>query len=460
MRAFKDFNSVNEAVKMTPAQLKGDASAGKYKGESRPDILIKLIKSNTPLELAKGGTFTVTDIEAGVAAAKQFKQDGMKFTLRGKNDTFITSSDLSKSSAFGGGGGSGGGSLSTKVTECHNAVICYAMLDHGMQNEDYFKNDDILKAAYKQCDVDASLDEVLGVDDAWFHSSYVIAEALVKGGYIKKGHTFHRNSKLMQGIYKAKNDAYKNSGLKPMKDDKWNPGDIWACTSNFNLSELNTDNVKAINKTILQLFVDRKLVGISLKKIVKSLKVKEYNIKLPPDTDDHKVLKILTQGEKRGTFWSNKGIAIIFDEGKLQLRDGSPGGSIKGEIVLKTSRGGGAGWEEFQDGIKQVFRKNLPKHKAGVYKYAKLIAKKQDSKAVTIFWSMFNNFYKNTTREEFEVELFKKDTNWISAKLACLYVAYYIDINMGRKANRFITKIVNYAGSKAEDSSAYVKVYE
>ena len=36
----------------------------------------------------------------------------------------------------------------------------------------------------------------------------------------------------------------------------------------------------------------------------------------------------------------------------------------------------------------------------------------------------------------------------------------HADINMGRKANRFITKIVNYAGSKAEDSSAYVKVYE
>ena len=268
----------------------------------------------------------------------------MKFILKGKDDTYITSSELAKSSAFGGGGGSGGGSLSTKITECHNAVLCYAMLDHGMQNEDYFKNDDILKAAYKQVDVDAKLDEILAVEDDWFHSSYVIAERLVKDKYIIKGHQFHRNSTLMQGIYKAKNLAYKNSGQSAMKDDKWNPGDIWACTSDFSLKDLNTDNVAALNKTILQLFVDRKLVGISLKKIEKNLKIKEFNIKLPPDTDDHKVLKILTQGEKRGTFWSAKGITIMFDEGKMALRDGSPGGAIKGEILLKTARGGGAGW--------------------------------------------------------------------------------------------------------------------
>ena len=63
-------------------------------------------------------------------------------------------------------------------------------------------------------------------------------------------------------------------------------------------------------------------------------------------------------------------------------------------------------------------------------------------------------------QEQFEEELFKKDVNWISAKLACLYILYFVDINTGPKANRWITKIINYAGSKSEDSSAYVKIYE
>jgi len=72
---------------------------------------------------------------------------------------------------------------------------------------------------------------------------------------------------------------------------------------------------------------------------------------------------------------------------------------------------------------------------------------------------MYNNFYKNETFEQFQEKLLAKDTNWISSKLGCLYVCYYLDINTGPKANRWITKIVNYAGSKAEDSSAYIKVY-
>ena len=72
---------------------------------------------------------------------------------------------------------------------------------------------------------------------------------------------------------------------------------------------------------------------------------------------------------------------------------------------------------------------------------------------------MYNNFYKNETFEQFQELLLAKDTNWISSKLGCLYVCYYLDINTGKRANRWITKIVNYAGSKAEDSSSYVKVY-
>ncbi len=46
------------------------------------------------------------------------------------------------------------------------------MLDHGIQSEEFFQNPDILKAAYKQVDVDSTLDEVLSVEDGWFHSSY------------------------------------------------------------------------------------------------------------------------------------------------------------------------------------------------------------------------------------------------------------------------------------------------
>jgi hypothetical protein len=73
---------------------------------------------------------------------------------------------------------------------------------------------------------------------------------------------------------------------------------------------------------------------------------------------------------------------------------------------------------------------------------------------------MYSYFYKNDSYESFEKELLSKDVYWIGSKLSCLFVLYNVDKQSGAKANRWITKIVNYAGSKSEDSSAYVKVYE
>lgn len=453
MLNFSNFKPLQEAVKLTPAELQ---KPNTVTGEARLDILARLIRDKKPLELAAGGTFTVTDIDDALAQIEIFKKLGKPFPLH-SGDKTISSSQIGKTSVFGGGGGSGGGSLNTKITESHQCVICQAMLDNGMQSEEFFQNPEILKAAYKLVEVDASLDEVLGVEEGWFTSSYESAKLLFKEGYINKSHKFHRNSKLMNGIYAMKNVAYKNSDQSPVKDDKWNPGDIWAIDKNFDIKSLDTSNILAFNKGLLQAFVDRKVVGISLKLVKKKAKSKEYNIKLPPDTDDHKILKILFQGEKRGTFWSTKSARIVFDDGKLDIRAGTAKGAIKAEIALKTARGGGAGFGVMRDAAKQVFRKRIPDNKS-INKIAKRISQK-DPKAIKIFWDMYSHFYKNEKYEEFEAQILKKDSVWLGSKLQGLFVLYHVDQNTGTKANRWITKIVNYAGSKLEDSSAYVKVY-
>jgi len=454
MIKFSNFESIQEAVKLTPAELQKPNTST---GEDRIDILTRLIRDKKPLELAKGGTFTVTNIEDALAQIEIFKKLKKPFPLN-DDETTISSSDLGKSSVFGGGGGAGGGTLNTKITESHQCVMCQAFLDHGNQSEEFFMNHDILEAAYGQVEVDASLDEILSVEGGWFTSSYLSAELLYKEGYINKSQTFHRNSRLMNSVYSMKNLAYTNSDQTPVKDDKWNPGDIWAIDKTFNMSDLNTDTIAGYNKSLLQAFVDRKLVGISLKLVKKTAKAVEYNIKLPPDTDDHKISNILFQGEKRGTFWSTKAATVIFDSGKLALSAGSLGGAIRAEIVLKTARGGGAGYGVMQDAIKQVMRKRIPDNKS-INRMAKKIVK-GDSKSTKIFWRMYSHFYKNDSYESFEKEILRKDAYWLGAKLSCLYVLYYVDLNAGVKGNRWITKIVNYAGSKLEDSSAYVKVYQ
>ena len=62
MKSFKTFklDPIREAVKLTPGQLDKPNSST---GEDRIDILARLIQDKKSLELANGGTFTVTEIE-------------------------------------------------------------------------------------------------------------------------------------------------------------------------------------------------------------------------------------------------------------------------------------------------------------------------------------------------------------------------------------------------------------
>ena len=101
--------------------------------------------------------------------------------------------------------------------------------------------------------------------------------------------------------------------------------------------------------------------------------------------------------------------------------------------------------------------KKLPKHSGGITKMAKKIesGSPRERKA---YYKMYSSFYRNEKYDQFEKELDQKDWKWISAKLASTYVAYYLLINWGGKANQVITHFVNYAGSKTLDSSTYVKL--
>jgi hypothetical protein len=430
-------------------------------GEARTDILRRLIQSKTPLELVKGGKIVVANIDDALSAIDQYERDGNIFAVLDTKGNSIKISQLKKSSAFGGGGaGAGGGTLQTAIAEAAQCVWCAAMLDIGIATpiDDY--TDEILTKAFKKTDVGkTTLKEILGIDDAWKNSSYLSAQLLIKEGYIKKGMTFHRDSKLMKSIYQAKNVAFKNNDFPKFTDDKWNPGDIWAVAPNFDIKSLNTATVRGLQKSILEHFVNRTCVGISLKKIIKKAKSKELNVELPPDTDDYKVLKSAAKAIKsgRGDIWSSQGGTIQYDAGYLMVKDNSAYGSIKAEIQGKTARGGGVGWGYIKDACKQTLRIILPEIKT-IAKSAKKI-ERGDKKESEKFFKLMEQV-EGITRKEFDKNIKTKKGDWIHAKLGTCYLIAAIEKVGGKRTNRFVTKLINYAGSKTEDSSAYVKIYE
>ena len=461
LESFQEF--LNEGTKLAPGELKKSATGGPYVGKARTEILANKIRKQEPLTLAKGGEFLVTDTQAGLESIKQFEKDNKAFKLIGKNGAEISSSDLLKTKEFGGGAGAGGGTKQTAIGESAQCVWMAAMLEIGAEMPIESFTDEVLTKAAKKASVGkTTLKEMLAIDDSWKISSYLTAQYAIKNRIIEKGMTFHRDDGLMKAIYEAKNKAFKNNDMRPLKDDKWNPGDIWVADADFKFKELNIATVEGLNDDILDLYLQKRLVGISLKKVDKGVTSTEKNVERPPETEDYKYTSSEIKSRVRGEWYTNKGASIMFQGGQLDLRANSAFGSHKVEIQGKGARGGGVGWGPITDASKRIYGKELPKNSA-IKKEAQQIAK-GDKKAIKNFTKLLQIADKKISEDEVikavsNLGSEKQAAVWIHGKLGGLYFIQQI-AKGGQKANKFITQIINYAGSSTSDSSAYIKLSE
>lgn len=453
MLKFKSF--LTEApVGLRPAELAKPNSKTK---EPRVDILMRAAIEGIPLVLTSDEEIKIANTPENRAAISAF--DGKKpielTTVDGKT---ISSSKIGKTAIFGGGGGAGGGTDNTAVTESAQCVWLAAMLEHGVNQPIEYFMPSVLKQSAKKVSIgDTTIQQTLDIDSSWQVSSYLSAQTIIKKGYVNKNHIFHRDSKEMKAIYAAKKEAFKNSGLDVLTDDKWNPGDIWAIEKGVNLKkELDTSSIGALNESILRLFKSRKVVGISLKLVKKDAKAKEYNIEGSPQEQKFVSAAVRTQ---RGNFFSNKGGTIQFSGGSMEIRPNNYLGANKIEISGKTARGGGAGWGVIIAAAKRHMGVNIPKH-AGLKRIAQKLASGKNKRSQMYFYKMAKVADPSLTFDYFMEELPNKDAGWFSAKLAAVMIVQYLVQNKGKKADGFVNAIVNYAASSSDDSSAFVKIYQ
>jgi hypothetical protein len=457
MSTFKIFLK-ERAVKMDPAQwLKPNGQTG----EARTSILRNIIANKEPLELVNGAKVVVTDAETTLKNLAQFEIDGKTFDLV-TDKGIIKSNEVGKSKVFGGGGGAGGGTDQTAIAEPQTCVYIQAMLDNGVMAQDFFRKEEVLRDAFAKCEVGkTSIDDIiaLGDDDSWHMSAYLSAKAVIEKGYVKKGMVLHRDSNDMNAIYAAMKNAFANSKLSPMTNDKWNPGDIWAIAKGWRIADLDVSSISDLNKDLLGLFNARKVVGISLKKVKNVANIVEMNIEQPPQTESFRIRALYLKGKTRGTVWSSKSGSVEYDNGVIEIRPNSYMGSNKMELQGKGARGGSAGWQVIQNAAFTHLGKKMPEH--GDLKKMAVRISRGDKRSTAVFHGMLNSI-EAIPLSEVETQLKDKkgagDPGWLTAKLGAVYIMYYLNKFKGTKANNFITAIVNYAGSKSEESGPYIIV--
>ena len=449
-------------LRMTPKEWEKDNS---QTGEARLDILRKIMKSNTPVPTNAGKEIKIPNSKENLSALDLLikNKKPVKFSTSAGE---ISSSQIGKSPVFGGGGGgSGGGSTQTQYAESLQCVYIQAMLNGRIKSFEDYKTSD-LEAAIAKTDVGGTKNEdMLGLDASWHWSAYWTAKGLINKGIVNKSHIIHRGSDAMKEIYAIKKEAFKNSKMRVLSDDKWNPGDIWAIKRGVNLRRLlpNT-SVQELNSALVKAFHDKTIVGISLKKILNDsgLKLKVYNEEESTDIHKFKSTSLMAKFAKKASdFWRSKKGDILFDAGKMDIRTSSALASVNVEIQLKTARGGRAGWGEIQQTFLKRLNKRVPDNKALIRMAKDLHSRGGKSRYANVFYNMASKVHNGLDKKQFMDGLQSRPMADIHSKLGAIYVSSALVANQKNgKSNLIITDLVNYAGSKGAESSIYVKAWQ
>ena len=415
------------------------------------------------------------------AGSKDAPRSGMKLKIKG--GTFTTSNNIQKSPMFGGhfnSERSGAKTISiTEGTARAESLQCFynaAIAQNPKLKYENISQVVLQKTAHKCKTGKTTLAKAYDMDVSWHQSSYWIAQALVKGRHINSGYTYHRDDAIMKSIYAAKGRAYTKNKIPILRDDKWNPGDFWAIKSGVNVDAEFKDHdtsVEAINKKTERLFNDKKVIGISLKKVLKEnkLKIKRLNHSDDPrEVEAHQLSHVELAGKKG--FFSAKQAYVYTRTGiKAVLADKSGNvGPQAIEIVLASAKGGQAG---FDIAIIPAAERHLGAHNIANNKTAVNITgaiMQGDVKTINKFWKMVETVQKSSlckdrlddkvNEAQFKQQLKATTKDRIHSKYAQASILNALVKAKKPDQDKWIDWVINYAGSTLAESSVYLKAFQ
>ena len=349
---------------------------------------------------------------------------------------------------------SGAGAEVTALYESLQAYACAARMAKGRDLESIHE----LKASNtKAADCDRTLKQCMdkfGGDAEYEYSIVSTANVFFKEYKITSGFKFHRGGSTVEGIYSNWRKHKQGSGISG--DDKWNPADIWAIKTSYSQKSFN--NLSEYNEFILKQYKEKKLIGISLKKVPRgTVKSKVYNDGKNEVTAKFKEVKPMDD------VTSSKDVYIVVTHNgapyNIQLRNFSSRpvtSSWQGEIKGKSAAGGkiGGGLLIEQAAGAGITVKKPNQFNANV---------KPSDTLVKEFAKMYVAINPKGKETQKEVEtkarsMAKVDPTWWMSKYLGVYYVHTI-IKSGKK-DKVASRIYQYASSATENSSAYVKYYD
>ena len=434
--------------------------------ESRVDVFIDAIKAGDPVSDIEGKDVYIANTQKNIDAIKKYVADstsGPTTTFDLKSGGTIVSNQIGKSPLFGGQGAGAGATGETAKFESLQCLYIAAVLGEGTTHDFSHYTIETLKKYKDKVFVSEPFDKYVAIDGSWHISGFKIAEKLIKAGYVTTKHTLHRGDKKMDSLYALKNKLRKAEGLPAINHDKWNPGDIWAMKDQATLS-VKLNKIKTfgeLNEFIVDNFMNKNVIGISLKKVKEreTVKLTDYNVE-EKALDKHKFTKVtLETAAGKGIFSSKNGMFFFDATSKADIRAPNSFGALNMELQGKGARGGRTGYAQIVYSAATHLNKTMPTNKELVSQ-ARILAAPNPSKSNRDnFYNLVKEVNPEVDRATFEDGLSSKkgQAHFIHPLLGAAHLGAALMNARTSQRNDFTSEIVNVMAAKTNDSSAYTK---
>jgi len=204
-------------------------------------------------------------------------------------------------------------------------------------------------------------------------------------------------------------------------------------------------NFEELNGMLVELYNDRKLIGVSLKQISGAGEMKVYNL----DKDATKLYQYKGYDSRP----TNNSTFLLYDDGSITFRTFNFASNFAGEIKGKKAAHGKIG----QGPINDVLRSNdlplLPNAKEAQEGF-----KSNNQRLIDDFYQSYTTIVENISPEAFNDLVKSKDLNWLVSKYLSTKLAFIINPLEPDRQNEVISDMLNYASSSTKSSSVFVKV--
>lgn len=351
------------------------------------------------------------------------------------------------------------GALQTRNVEssqCLYAALAFYVLKRKIKIEDISTNN--FEKCKKYIDVDANFLDMMNISEDWVHSSLEGANMLYDN-IDDNDWTFHRGSKQVS-IIESKFKELNRKEKIFSNINKWSPADFYLVSSTMGDSDWklikSCTTIKSFNQIMIKLIEDKKLIGVSLKKISKKAKpFKYYNLTSDRNADDIEYGGSIIYKKANDPLSAMDTFTLWKSAGKFEIQwrsdSGGPSG-WKGEIQGSSANQGKISYGPLNKILKSFKLPEVPNY-----------TNSSELNSVDLIGKIYDDIQdiqkiENMTKDEFIFQVKNKDAKWKFAKFTGVKFAKILESQSKKIQDRIVQEIYFYANSQSPLSGPYGKI--